>query len=50
MDIIAEIMWACDRLMLCKAAGDVCELHEIGFWERATSYYEGKIELLQAYL
>ncbi len=50
MDLIAEIMWACDRLMLCKGAVDCCEPHEIGFWMRASEYYQGKIELMQFFM
>ena len=50
MELFADLMWACDRLMLCKGAIDCCEVHAIGYWMRAAEYYEGKIELLQEWM
>lgn len=47
MTIYERHMWACDRLLLCQAAEDVCEVHEIGFWVRAQRYLEAVIDYLE---
>lgn len=47
MTIFERHIWACDRLMLCQAAHDACEVHEIGFWVKAELYWKAVIDYLE---
>lgn len=47
MDYVGDLMWACDRLMHCVAAQDVCEVNEWPDWHTKELYLRAKIKRIQ---
>jgi len=50
MSVFERWQYMCDRLMHCKAALDVCELHEVGTWVRYIDYCKTQIPRLEAWM